>query len=110
MEIAAGKREAGMNVKVSIEISARTFDRAEELVRSGAYGSLSEVFEVGIDRIELPQDEEPTEEQIVSVRSMASELRRRMASPPDNWLDEEEFDRELNKIFAYADEQIKAGR
>lgn len=99
-----------MNVKVSIVISESTLDRAEKMVRSGAYNSLSEVFEMGVESIAVSQQDEPTQEQLSSVASMAGELRRRMASPPDQWLDEDAFDTEIDRLLAYADEQIKAGR
>jgi Arc/MetJ-type ribon-helix-helix transcriptional regulator len=99
-----------MNVKVSIELPERYLEFAEGMVRSGAYGSLSEIVEVHLREMMLSSREEPTQEQLDSVTAMVDEIRRRQASPPEQWLSEEEFDTALNKLFAYADEKIKAGR
>ena len=100
-----------MNVKVSIELPERYLEFAEGMVRDGAYGSLSEIFaEYLRDRMLARHDDKPTQEQMDSVTAMADEIRRRMQTPKDQWLSEEEFDKEMQKLYAYADEQIKAGR
>ena len=100
-----------MNVKVSIELPERYLEFAEGMVRDGAYGSLSEIFEEYLrDRMLAHPDDNPTQEQMDSVTAMADEIRRRMQTPEDQWLSEEGFDKELDKLYAYADEQIKAGR
>lgn len=100
-----------MNVKVSIEISELSLKFAEGMVRDGAYGSLSELFEERLRDMMLSEhDDKPTNEQMDSVTAMADEIRRRMATPADQWLSEEEFDEDMQKLYAYADEQIKAGR
>lgn len=105
------KCEAGMNVKVSIELPERVLEFAEGMVRDGAYGSLSEIFEEHLRYKMLERsDDEPTQEQMDSVTAMADEIRRRMRTPKDQWLSEQEFDKEMQKLYAHADEQIKAGR
>lgn len=100
-----------MNVKVSIELPERYLEFAEGMVRDGAYGSLSELVEEHLRDLMLARhDDAPTQEQLDSVMAMKDEIRRRMETPQDQWLSEEEFDQELQKLYAYADEQIKAGR
>ena len=102
-----------MNVKVSIELPERYLEFAEDMVRDGAYGSLSELVEEHLRDLMLAKHdmERPlTQEQFDSVVAMKDEIRRRMESPDDQWLSEEEFDKEFEKLLSYADEQIKAGR
>ena len=99
-----------MNVKVSIELPERYLEFAEGIVRGGVYGSLSELVEEHLRNLMLAQRDEPTQEQMDAVTAIKHEIRRRMESPADQWLSEEEFDKELEKLYAYADEQIKAGR
>ena len=95
----AGEREAGMNVKVSIELPERYVAFAESMVRDGAYGSLSELVEEHLRNLMLTQRDEPTQEQMDAVTVMKDEIRRRMESPADQWLSEEEFDKELEKAL-----------
>ena len=109
-ETSAGEREAGMNVKVSIELPERYLQYAEGLVRDGAYGSLSELVEEHLRDLMQSNHQEPTQEQIDAVTAMADEIRRRMASPPDQWLEMDENDTMFDDLLRYADEQIKAGR
>jgi antitoxin ParD1/3/4 len=106
----AGEREAGMNVKVSIEISERYLEFAEGMVRDGAYGSLSEIIEEYLRDMMLSKHDEPTQEQLDSVTAMADVIRRRMASPADQWIEMDENDTMFDDLLRYADEQIKAGR
>ena len=100
-----------MNVKISIELPERYLEFAEGMVRDGAYGSLSELVEEHLRELMLSRhDDRPTQEQLDAVMSMKDEIRRRMELPDDQWLSEEAFDKELDRLYAYADEQIKAGR
>lgn len=102
-----------MNVKVSIELPERYLEFAEGMVRDGAYGSISELVEEHLRDLMLAEHdtERPlTPGQRDSVMSMKDEIRRRMESPDDQWLSEEEFDKEFEKLLAYADKQIEAGR
>jgi Arc/MetJ-type ribon-helix-helix transcriptional regulator len=82
------------------------------MVKDGAYSSISEIVEEHIRDLMLAKhDLKPlTQEQFDSVTAMKDEIRRRMESPDDQWLSEEEFDKEYEKLLAYADQQIKAGR
>jgi Arc/MetJ-type ribon-helix-helix transcriptional regulator len=104
--------EATMNIKVSIELPERYVEFAEGMVRDGAYNSISEIVEEHFRDLMLAKhDDKPlTQEQLNSVMAMKDEIRRRIESPDEKWLNEEEFDQEFEKLLAYADEQIKAGR
>ena len=100
-----------MNVKVSIELPELYLEFAEGMVRDGAYGSLSDLVAEHLRELMLARhDDKPTQEQTDAVMAMKDEIRRRMETPEDQWLSEEEFDQELQKLYIYADQKIKAGR
>lgn len=81
-----------MNIKVSIELPERYLEFVEDMVRSGAYGSLSEIVQEDIRDRMLSHREEPAQEQTDAVSAMAGEIRRRMASPPDQWIEMDKND------------------
>ena len=94
-----------MNVKVSIELPERQLEFAERKVREGGYGSLSELFEEHLRDMMLTEHDQPlSQEQLKSVTAMKDEIRRRMETPDDQWLSEEESD----EMFARLDARLSA--
>ena len=94
-----------MKVKVSIELPERQLEFAERKVREGGYGSLSELFEEHLRDMMLAEHDQPlSQEQLNSVTAMKDEIRRRMETPDDQWLSEEESD----EMFARLDARLSA--
>lgn len=92
-----------MNVKVSIELPERYVEFAEEMVKDGAYGSLSEIVEEHIRDLMLAKHdmERPlTQEQLDSVTAMKDEIRRRMELPDDQWITMDENDDMFERLEA----------
>jgi antitoxin ParD1/3/4 len=82
-----------MNVKVSIELPELYVEFAEDMVRDGGYGSLSELFEEHLRDMMLAKHDQPlNKEQLDSVMSMKDEIRRRMELPDDQWIRMDEND------------------
>ena len=97
-----------MNVKISIELPERQLEFAERKVREGAYASVSDVIAETLGGAMLAESEKL--DQSDPVWEMRHEIRRRLETPDDQWLSEEEFEKHFDKLMRYADEQIKAGR
>jgi antitoxin ParD1/3/4 len=94
-----------MNVKVSIELPELHLEFAERMVREGGYGSLSELFEEHLRDMMLEEHDQPlSKRQLDSVMSMKEEIRRRMETPDDQWLSEEDSD----EMFARLDARLSA--
>jgi antitoxin ParD1/3/4 len=100
--------ETAMNVKISIELTENQAEFVERLVRDGSYGSVSEIMQEHVRDMMLGGHEKTDEND--PVWAMRDEIRRRMETPDDQWLSEEEFEKHFDKLLHYADEQIKAGR
>ncbi|MDB5522742.1 MAG: hypothetical protein JWM58_505 [Rhizobium sp.] len=97
-----------MNVKISIELPEHQLEFAERKVREGAYASVSEVITESLrDSMLAEHDNKDAND---PVAAMADEIRRRLQTPDDQWLSEEEFEKHFDKLLRHADEQIKAGR
>lgn len=99
-----------MNIKVSIELPERYLEFVEDMVRSGAYGSLSEIVQEDLRDRMLSRHDEPTQEQMDSVTAMADEIRRRMASPPDQWVEMDENDTMFDDLRARLRQRYGADR
>lgn len=90
-----------MNVKVTIELPERYLEFAEDMVRNGAYGSVSELVEEHLRDLMLAQhDGKPTQEQTDAVMAMKDEIRRRMELPDDQWIRMDENDTMFDDIRA----------
>jgi antitoxin ParD1/3/4 len=90
-----------MNVKVSIELPERYLEFAEDMVRDGAYGSLSELVEEHLRDLMLAQhDNKPTQEHMDYLTAMKDEIRRRMELPDDQWIRMDENDTMFEEIRA----------
>lgn len=97
-----------MNVKISIELSERQAEFIERKVREGAYASPSDFFAEQVRDVMLAENDASAVDD--PVLAMKDEILRRLQSPDEDWLSEEEFDKEFEQLLRHADEQIKAGR
>lgn len=77
-KIAAGVEEAGMNVKVELELPEDVVDFVDGLVRDGVIGSFSELAEHVLQYRMLMQSPELSAEQRNAVIAMDNELVRRI--------------------------------
>jgi antitoxin ParD1/3/4 len=82
------KLEAVMNVKISIELPENQLEFAERMVREGNYASVSEIMQEHVRDLMLAEHDKTTDDPVMA---MKEEIRRRLETPDDQWLNEEEF-------------------
>ncbi len=70
-----------MNIKTTVTLSERNLRYAEKMVEEGAFLSVSDVIEAGIEQMMLS-----TQSPDDAVAAMADEIRRRMELPRDQWI------------------------
>jgi len=100
-----------MNVKVSIELPELFVEFAENMVRDGAYGSISELVEEHLRDMMLAQhDKKPTQEHMDAVTGMKDEIRRRMELPDDQWIRMDENDTMFSDLRKHIREKIESGK
>lgn len=100
-----------MNVKVSIELPERYLEFAEDMVRDGAYTSLSELVEEHLRDLMLAKhDDKSTQEQMDSVTAMKDEIRQRMELPDDQWIRMDENDTMFSDLRKHIREKIESGK
>ena len=98
-----------MNVKVSIELPERYVEFAEDKVREGVMGSLSELAQEHLRHLMLMRSPELSPKQKDTVMAMKGEIVRRMNTPKDQWITTDVSEKLFGDLRLYADEKIRAG-